>query len=75
MKSTGVVSLLSLADSFTIVNGVLGLFSIFLVLANDVRWAVIFIFLAVLADGLDGTIARYLGGSIGIYLDQFADTI
>lgn len=77
MKRTDVVSMLSLADSFTIVNGVLGLFSMLLLLSGngELRWAFSFIMLAVLADGLDGAVARRYGGSIGIYLDQFADMV
>lgn len=75
MKRTDVVSMLSLADSFTIVNGVLGLFSMLLLLSGELRWAFVFIMLAVLADGLDGAVARRFGGSIGIYLDQFADMV
>jgi CDP-diacylglycerol--serine O-phosphatidyltransferase len=75
MKRTDIVSLLSLADSFTIVNGVLGLFAMFLLLSGEMRWAFVFIMLAVLADGLDGAVARRVGGSIGVYLDQFADMV
>ncbi len=75
MKRTDVVSMLSLADSFTIVNGVLGLFAMLLLLSGELRWAFAFIMLAVLADGLDGAVARRYGGSIGIYLDQFADMV
>ncbi|MFO8132865.1 MAG: CDP-alcohol phosphatidyltransferase family protein [Thermoplasmatota archaeon] len=75
MKRADVVSMLSLADSFTIVNGVLGLFAMFLLLSGEMRWAFSFIMLAVLADGLDGAVARRFGGSIGVYLDQFADMV
>lgn len=75
MKRTDVVSMLSLADSFTIVNGVLGLFAMLLLLSGEVRWSFSFIMLAVLADGLDGAVARRFGGSIGMYLDQFADMV
>ncbi|MGC9309025.1 MAG: CDP-alcohol phosphatidyltransferase family protein [Thermoplasmatota archaeon] len=75
MKRTDIVSMLSLADSFTIVNGVLGLFAMFLLLSGEMRWAFSFILLAVLADGLDGAVARRVGGSIGVYLDQFADMV
>ena len=75
MKRADIVSMLSLADSFTIVNGVLGLFAMFLLLSGEMRWAFRFIMLAVLADGLDGAVARRYGGSIGVYLDQFADMV
>ncbi len=73
-----IVSMLSFADSFTIVNGLLGLFSIFLVMSGEMRWAASFILLAVLADGLDGVVARRsrkFGGDIGEYMDEFSDMI
>jgi len=73
-----VVSMLSFADSFTIVNGLLGLFSIFLVMSEELRWAASFILLAVLADGMDGVMARSsrkFGSDIGEYMDEFSDII
>jgi len=73
-----IVSMLSFADSFTIVNGLLGLFSIFLVMSGELRWAVSFILLAVLADGMDGVVARRsrkFGSDIGKYMDEFSDMI
>ncbi|MEA2054516.1 MAG: CDP-alcohol phosphatidyltransferase family protein [Candidatus Thermoplasmatota archaeon] len=78
MEKKGIVSMLSFADSFTIVNGLLGLFSIFLVLSGETRWAFSFILLAVLADGMDGAVARKfrkLSGDIGKYMDEFSDMI
>ncbi|MDD3492954.1 MAG: CDP-alcohol phosphatidyltransferase family protein [Candidatus Thermoplasmatota archaeon] len=75
MSNRGVVALLSFADSFTVLNGMLGIFAIFLLLSGHLRWAFSFILLAVLADGLDGTVARRYGSSVGLYMDEFADTI
>ncbi len=78
MEKISVVSLISFADSFTIVNGLLGLFSIFLVLSGETRWAVSFIFLAVLADGMDGAVARKFrkfSSDIGKYMDEFSDMV
>jgi len=73
-----IVSMLSFADSFTIVNGLLGLFSIFLVVSGEMRWSATFILLAVLADGMDGVVARRskkFGSDIGKYMDEFSDII
>lgn len=75
MNNRGVVALLSFADSFTVLNGMLGIFAIFLLFAGHLRWAFSFILLAVLADGLDGVVARRYGSSVGLYMDEFADTI
>jgi len=66
---------LSFADSFTILNGILGLFAIFLLFADHLPWAFSFILLAALADGLDGLVAIRYGSSVGLYMDEFADTI
>ncbi|RLF48189.1 MAG: hypothetical protein DRN10_03000, partial [Thermoplasmata archaeon] len=44
----------------------------------EMRWAASFILLAVLADGLDGVVARRsrkFGGDIGEYMDEFSDMI
>ena len=75
MKQPGVVSLLTFADSFTIVNGLLGTYAIFLLFAGFQRWALSFVLLAVLADGMDGMVARRFGSSVGPYMDEFSDTI
>ena len=75
MEKRSAASLLSFADSFTIVNGLLGLFSIFLAMSGEMRWASFFILLAVLADGMDGMVARRLGSGIGEYMDEFSDMI
>ncbi len=70
-----IVSTLSLADSFTITNGLLGLFSIFFIVYGKIQWAFAFILLAVLADGMDGITARKYGSFLGKYMDEFSDTI
>jgi len=75
MKNRSAASLLSFADSFTIVNGLMGLFSIFLAVSGEMVWASSFIMLAVLADGLDGIVARKLGSEIGKYMDEFSDMV
>ena len=67
--------MLSLADSFTIINGLLGLFSIFFIFNEKIRMAFNFILLATLADGMDGIMARKYGSSLGKYMDEFSDTV
>lgn len=61
---------LSFADSFSILNGLFGLLSI----ATRNFLSLSFILLAVLADGMDGIIARKYGSRIAI-IDEFADIV
>jgi len=65
---------LSAADSFSMLNALFGISSIFMLILSDFHNAFIFILLAVLADGMDGMMARRYGSSIGI-IDEFADMI
>ncbi len=64
----------SIADIFTIINGVLGLIAIFFLLRERVDISFNLILLSVLADGMDGIIARRMGHSGG-HLDELADAI
>jgi len=75
MKHPGIVSLLSFADSFTLVNGILGIFAIFLLFAGYQRWAFSFVLLAAMVDGMDGRMARRYGSSVGKHMDEFSDII
>lgn len=75
MASENILKKLSFADSFTIFNGLFGLFSIFCILQHERYIAFIFILLAVLADGMDGIMARRYGGYLGRYMDEFADIV
>lgn len=76
------IRLLSFADLISIANAILGIFSIFFLFSNiiesqELRFRVSFslILIAVLADGLDGIVARKIGKSeIGEYLEAMADT-
>jgi len=76
------IKLLSLADIISITNAIFGILSIIFLFSNlidsqDLRFRVSFSFIliAVLADGLDGIVARKLGKSeIGEYLEAMADT-
>jgi len=68
--------LVSLADMITLTNAVFGFLALLLVLTGSLHLAAIFIFLGLLADGLDGYIARYLGtGRIGEYFESLADML
>lgn len=61
------------ADVLTLANAVIGFIAV-VVAFNDVELAARLILLAAIADGLDGAVARYYGGSeAGPYLDSLAD--
>jgi CDP-diacylglycerol--serine O-phosphatidyltransferase len=69
----------SVADLFTLGNGLLGFFAITYMLDDPPRpvMASISILVAMVFDGLDGVAARVLGSkhSVGHYLDSFSDLI
>lgn len=75
MKKENILLKLSFADSFTILNGIFGLLSIFFILKGHLQYSLIFILMAVLADGMDGIVARRYGGYLGEYMDEFSDTV
>lgn len=74
------IKLVTLADFFSILNAVFGFFAILFVSLDEldvslrVRFAVSFILLAVLSDGIDGIVARKgKNGVLGDFLDPVAD--
>ena len=68
------IKLLSIADVVSLTNAILGFLAILMIFSNETRLAFSFILLALLADGLDGIVARKLGKSdIGEYLESMAD--
>lgn len=70
------IRLISLADVITLTNAVFGFLALLLAFAGELHLAAIFIFLGLLADGLDGYVARYLGtGRIGEYFESLADML
>ena len=70
------IKLLSIADAITLTNATLGFLAIFLVLSNEFHLAASLIFLGLLADGLDGMVARHTRtGQIGESLESIADMI
>ena len=64
----------SIADIFTLINGALGFIAIFFLIREKIDISFNLILLSVLADGMDGIIARRMGHSGG-HLDELADTI
>jgi CDP-diacylglycerol--serine O-phosphatidyltransferase len=70
------IKLLSVADAVTIMNAVLGFLAILMTFTNQFQLAASFILLGLLADGLDGIVARRMGlGQMGEYLETIADMI
>ncbi|MEM2583445.1 MAG: CDP-alcohol phosphatidyltransferase family protein [Candidatus Thermoplasmatota archaeon] len=75
MLKNSILLKISFADSFTIINGISGLISIFFSINGNFYAAFILILIAVLADGLDGIFARKFGSFVGKYMDEFCDTV
>jgi CDP-diacylglycerol--serine O-phosphatidyltransferase len=70
------IKLLSLADIITIMNVVMGFLAILMAFSNQFQLAAAFILLGLLADGVDGIVARRMGnGQMGEYLESIADMI
>jgi archaetidylserine synthase len=70
------VKLLSVADGVTILNAILGFIALLLVFSGQFQLAASLILLGLLADGLDGMIARRMGNSqLGQYLETIADLV
>lgn len=71
------LKLISIADIFTLTNGLIGMLAIMYIIDDNYEPAAILLFFAILMDGLDGAIARYFGSkhSFGVYLDSVADSI
>lgn len=74
--SENILSLITLPDLFTVVNMLLGFTAILMASQGNLSGAQILILLAVLADGVDGVLARKIEhGILGSDLDSFADLI
>ena len=71
-----IAEMISIADVFTILNALLGFSAIICAIEGNLELAYLLVVLAVLADGLDGMVARRFGSKwmIGDYLDIMADT-
>jgi CDP-diacylglycerol--serine O-phosphatidyltransferase len=70
-------NLIKFADIFTLVNVIFGLTAIFFAINGNYLFVIIFLFLAVISDYLDGKLARKLNQEnvFGKELDSLADTI
>lgn len=73
----GWIRKISLADLFTLGNGLLGFLAITYVIDGLFIYAGTLMVLAIALDGLDGAVARYFGSkhSIGHVLDSISDTV
>jgi CDP-diacylglycerol--serine O-phosphatidyltransferase len=68
--------LLSVADFVSLFNAIFGFLAIVMIYLGELRLAFSFILLALLADGLDGIVARKRGKSqLGEYFEAMADMI
>ncbi len=67
----------SIADYFTLANGLLGFLAITYIVDGRFAVAYLLLFVAVLVDGIDGRLARFLESKHGLgrYIDSFSDTI
>ena len=70
------IKLISVADFISIINACFGFLAIIMAFLGEMRFSFSFIFIASLADGLDGIIARKTRhGELGEYLEAMADMI
>ena len=73
----GILKLVKFSDIFTLTNIIFGLAAIFFAIKGNYTYAIISLFFAVIADYLDGRLARKLKQEniFGKELDSLADTI
>ena len=73
----GILKLIKFSDIFTLTNIIFGLTAIFFAIKGNYTYVIISLFLAVIADYLDGRLARKLKqeNTFGKELDSLADTI
>jgi CDP-diacylglycerol--serine O-phosphatidyltransferase len=72
-----IAEMVSIADAFTILNALLGFSALLAAFEGNLELAYVLVVLGVLADGLDGMVARRFGSKwmIGDFLDIMADTV
>jgi len=72
-----IAQMVSVADAFTILNALLGFSAILAAFEGELELAYVLVVLGVLADGLDGMVARRFGSKwmIGDFLDIMADIV
>jgi len=70
------IKLLSIADVISLTNALFGFLAILMLFSSKIHLAFSFILLALLADGLDGIVARKTRkGELGEYMEAMADMI
>jgi CDP-diacylglycerol--serine O-phosphatidyltransferase len=70
------IKYISIADIISLINAIFGFLSIIFLLLNEIHYSFTFILLALMADGLDGIVARKTRESeIGTYIEAIADII
>ena len=70
------IKLVTVADIVSLSNALFGFLAMLMIFSNETRFAYSFILLALLADGLDGVIARKTRkGDLGEYMEAMADMI
>lgn len=70
------IKLLSIADFVSLANAIFGFLAILMIFLNEIRLSFFFILIALLADGLDGIVARKTRkGELGEYMEAMADMI
>ncbi len=70
------IKLLSVADVVSLTNAIFGFLAIIMIFSHEMHLAFSFILLALLADGLDGIVARKMRkGELGEYMEAMADMI
>ena len=72
-----IAEMVSIADAFTLLNALLGFSAVLAAFEGELELAYLLVVLGVLADGLDGIVARRFGSKwlIGDFLDIMADTV
>lgn len=71
------IKIFRIEDFFSLFNASFGFLALMMIFLGEIRFSFTFILLAVLADGLDGIIARYKGNQsqVGDFLEPMADML
>lgn len=76
MLQNSMIKLLSIADVISIFNAIFGFIAIIMILLNEIHFSFSFILLAMIADGIDGLVARKTKHSyLGEYMEAMGDMI
>ncbi|MEE8565739.1 MAG: CDP-alcohol phosphatidyltransferase family protein [Candidatus Thermoplasmatota archaeon] len=76
MLQKSMIKLLSIADLISITNAILGFLAIIMIFLNEVHYSFSLILLAMIADGIDGLVARRTKHSnLGEYMEAMGDMI